>query len=64
MVVLQSLQEDGRFKLRAPVADPKSSAAQSLAGEGVDVVLGDLSDDGVVRQAVAGSYGVFAVTST
>ena len=62
--MVRNILEDGRFKVRAPLEQIKGEAGSRLSGQGVDVVLSDLKDDGVTRAAVAGSYAVYAVTST
>lgn len=51
------------WRLRALVRNPDSEAAKALAGRGVELVRGDLNDEGSVRRAMEGAYGVYSVQS-
>ena len=57
---VEALLRRGRFQVRALARDPRKAAA--LAGRGVEVVTGDLSDTESLARAFAGSAGVFGVT--
>ncbi len=61
--VLRHLKGAG-FSLRALTRKPDSDKARALAGQGVDVVKGDLDDEASLRTALAGAWGVFAVQNT
>src|SRR5438094_1040433 len=61
--VAQALQGSG-FHLRGLTRKPESERAAALARRGVDVVKGDLDDEGRLRRAVAGAWGVFGVQDT
>ncbi|MER6523947.1 NmrA/HSCARG family protein [Streptomyces sp. NPDC001508] len=50
-------------RIRALVRDPGRDAARELAGQGVDVVAGSLSDRGSLAAAMKGVAGVFAFTT-
>ena len=56
----QALQGGG-FHLRGLTRKPDSERAVALAGQGVDIVRGDLDDEATVRRALAGVWGVFGV---
>lgn len=49
------------WKLRALTRNPDSHAAQALAGQGVEVVQGDLDDPPSLERAARGVYGVYSV---
>jgi len=49
------------FHLRGLTRKPDSEPAVALAGQGVDVVQGDLDDEATLRRALAGAWGVFGV---
>lgn len=49
------------YKVRGLTRDPDSPRGEMLRGLGADLVEGDLDDPMSVRNALAGSYGVFAV---
>ena len=57
--VVRSLQERGRFKVRAVTRDPDKAAG--LADE---VVAADLTQPETLRAAFEGAYGVFANTNS
>lgn len=61
--VARHLLERGRFAVRGMTRKPDSEAARALRARGAEVVRGDLSDLESVRDAIAGCYGVFGVTS-
>jgi uncharacterized protein YbjT (DUF2867 family) len=61
--VLRHLQGKG-FKLRALTRKPDSDKAKALAGQGVEVVKGDLDDADSLKAALTGAWGVFAVQNT
>lgn len=50
-----------RWRLRALTRDPQSHAAQSLAGDGVEIVQGDMEDTTSLARAAAGAYGIYSV---
>lgn len=59
---IRALRAAGQpWRLRALVRNPDAPAARALAGQGVEVVRGDLDDEASVRRAVAGAYGVYSV---
>src|SRR5437867_5682324 len=58
--VAQALQRTG-FRLRGLTRKPDSERAAALAGQGVDIVKGDLDDEATLRPALAGAWGVFGV---
>ena len=58
--VAHALQGSG-FGLRGLTRKPESERAAALARHGVDVVKGDLDDEGTLRHALAGAWGVFSV---
>lgn len=62
--VVRVLLDVGTYKVRVPTRNISSDAAQSLRGQGVEVVVGDMNDDGLVRSAVAGARAVYAVTDS
>ena len=49
------------WKLRALSRNPASYEAKALAGQGVEVVRGDLEDAASVTQAALGVYGIYSV---
>ena len=49
------------WKLRALTQNPKSYAAQKLAGQGVELVQGDLNDPASLERAARGVYGIYSV---
>ena len=55
--VAHALQGSG-FGLRGLTRKPESERAAALARHGVDVVKGDLDDEGTLRHALAGAWGV------
>lgn len=58
--VAKHLLADG-WRVRALVRDPDKPAAQLLANQGVELVVGDLMDCASLDRAVAEAYGVFSV---
>jgi len=58
--VATALREQG-WAVRALVRTPDSERAKALAGKGIAVVQGDLSDRASMRNAMTGVYGVFSV---
>ena len=58
--VARALQGKG-FRLRGLTRKPDSERATALARSGVDLVKGDLDDEGSLRHALAGAWGVFGV---
>ena len=58
--VASSLLERG-FKVRALTRNPNSEEAQALAGQGAEVVQGDMEDRSAMDRALEGVYGVFSV---
>ena len=60
--VAHALLADGTFEVNAVTRNAQSSKAQKLASHGARLIQADLSNEATLRDAVAGSYGVFAVT--
>lgn len=60
--VLRHLMPHG-WRLRALTRDPSKPAAQELARMGVEVVEGDYLDPPSLERAMAGCYGVYALTT-
>jgi uncharacterized protein YbjT (DUF2867 family) len=58
--VLRHLRQRG-FSVRALTRDPEKPNARTLAGQGVEVVRGDLDDVASLVSALEGVYGVFSV---
>jgi uncharacterized protein YbjT (DUF2867 family) len=58
--VIRHLQAKG-WKLRALTRKPDSAASRELAGQGIEVVAGDLEEPGTLVPALRGVYGVFSV---
>ncbi|OCT47331.1 NmrA-like family domain-containing protein 1 [Cladophialophora carrionii] len=52
-----------KYKVRAITRDPSKPAAQALAAKGAELAQADINDVESVKAAVAGAYGVFAVTN-
>ena len=52
------------LRLRAMTRKPGSDAAKALAGQGVEIVEGDLDDAGSLARALRGAWGTFAVQNT
>jgi len=61
--VAQSLHGAG-FRLRGLTRKPDGERAAALKRQGVDVVQGDLDDEGTLRRALSGTWGVFSVQNT
>jgi len=61
--VAQALQGAG-FRLRGLTRKPDGERAAALKRQGVDVVRGDLDDEGTLRRALSGAWGVFSVQNT
>src|SRR3981189_2737716 len=61
--VAQALQGSG-FHLRGLTRKPESERAAALAGQGVDVIKGDLDDEATLRRALADAWGVFGVQNS
>src|SRR5579862_5393800 len=61
--VAQALK-GSRFRLRGLTRTPDSKRASELAGQGVEIVKGDLDDDSTLRRALAGTWGVFSVQNS
>src|SRR5262245_24692747 len=58
--VVNALLRRGRFRVRALVRDPGKAAA--LAGRGVELAAGNLSDAESLARAFSGAAGVFGMT--
>ncbi len=54
---------ESAYKVRALTRNPDSNAAKSLLSKGCEVVKVDMDDKASLEKAIAGSYGVFAVTN-
>lgn len=52
-----------KYKIRAITRDPSKPSSQALASKGAELAKADVNDVESVKAAVAGSYGVFAVTN-
>src|SRR6201999_1838361 len=52
------------FHLRGLTRKPDSERAAAMAGDGVEIVKGDLDDEATLRRALSGAWGVFAVQNT
>src|SRR3954464_1074487 len=61
--VAQALQSTG-FHLRGLTRKPDGERAAAVAGQGVDIVKGDLDDEATLRRALAGVWGVFGVQNS
>ena len=61
--VAQALKGAG-FHLRGLTRKPDSERSAALARQGVDIVKGDLDDEGTLRRALAAAWGVFGVQNT
>ncbi|KAL6242147.1 hypothetical protein RBB50_011059 [Rhinocladiella similis] len=61
--IFNSPELSAKYKVRAITRDPTKPAAQALASKGAELAKADLNDIDSVRSAIAGSYGVFAVTN-
>jgi uncharacterized protein YbjT (DUF2867 family) len=61
--VARALQGSG-FRLRGMTRKPQGDRAVALAQQGVEIVEGDLDDDGSMQRALAGAWGVFGVQNT
>ena len=49
------------WRLRALTRNPNSYAARQLAGQGVELVKGDLDDPASLERAARGVYGIYSV---
>jgi len=61
--IADSLLSSGEFKVRAITRDVKSASAEALATKGAEVVAGNILDPESIKKAIAGSYGLFAMTN-
>ncbi|CAE6488257.1 unnamed protein product [Rhizoctonia solani] len=61
--VINYLQRDGTFAIRALTRKPLSPRAKELADSGVEVVCADYDEMESLISAFKGCYGVFAVTN-
>ena len=61
--VARALKGSG-FHLRGMTRKPDSEPARALAGQGVEIVKGDLDDEASLRRALSGAWGVFGVQNT
>jgi len=61
--IVASLLSGGEFKVRAITRDVKSANAQALEKKGAEVVAGNILEPATIKKAIAGSYGLFAVTN-
>jgi uncharacterized protein YbjT (DUF2867 family) len=61
--VARRLLERG-FKVRAMTRKPEGDAAKALAGQGAQIVSGDLDDAASLAAAARGAWGVWAVQNT
>jgi len=61
--IVESLLASGEFKVRAITRDVKSANAEALTKKGAEVVAGNILEPATIKKAIAGSYGLFAVTN-
>lgn len=61
--VLRNPELSKTYRLRGVTRDPTKGNALKLKEKGVEMVAGDQNDVNSLRQAVRGSYAVFAVTN-
>jgi len=61
--ILEHPKLASKYKIRAITRDPSKPNAQALASKGAELAKADLNDVQSVKKAIAGSYGVFAVTN-
>ncbi|KAG9776185.1 hypothetical protein KCU88_g4950, partial [Aureobasidium melanogenum] len=61
--ILNNPELSAKYKIRAITRDPSKPSAQALASKGAELAKADLTDLASVKSAIAGSYGVFAVTN-
>ncbi|EXJ87924.1 hypothetical protein A1O1_04851 [Capronia coronata CBS 617.96] len=61
--ILNNPSLSSKYKIRAITRDPSKPGARALASKGAELAKADLNDIGSVKSAIAGSYGVFAVTN-
>lgn len=59
---LEHLRKRG-FPVRAITRDPEKPAARGIMNDGVEVIAADLNDEGSLRRAMDGVYGVFSVST-
>ncbi|HEU4616504.1 MAG TPA: NmrA/HSCARG family protein [Gammaproteobacteria bacterium] len=55
--------KSGQFACRAITRDPSKDKAKALASQGAEVVKGDIDDVESLKKALAGAYGLYAVTN-
>src|SRR5260370_39303054 len=60
---LRHLRERG-FSVRALTSDPDKPQARALTGSGVEVVRGNMEDEGSLTRALDGVYGVHSVQNS
>src|SRR5258706_5935126 len=56
--------QGAEFHLRGLTRKPDSEHAAALKRQGVDIVQGDLDDEGSIHRALSGAWGVFGVQNT
>ncbi|CAE6398849.1 NmrA-like family domain-containing protein 1 [Rhizoctonia solani AG-1 IB] len=61
--VINHLQQDGNFAIRALTRKPSSARAKELADAGIEVVYADYDEIESLISAFKGCYGVFGVTN-
>ena len=61
--VLAHPRFSSEYKLRAITRDTSKPNAKALRAKGVETVMADAEDSGSLKEALAGSYAVFAVTN-
>ena len=61
--ILSSPTLSKEYKIRAVTRDPQKKSAQDLAAHGVELAKANLDNEASVKQAIDGSYAVFAVTN-
>lgn len=60
---MKALLKDSSFKVRGITRNVESEKAQALIQQGVEMVKASTEDVASLEQAMAGSYGVFAMTN-
>ncbi|KAL4881157.1 hypothetical protein BJY04DRAFT_207793 [Aspergillus karnatakaensis] len=60
--VLNALESNPSYKLRAVTRNPSSPKALALAAKGIEVVAADLNDEASLVQAFEGVHVIYAVT--
>src|SRR5215813_9851564 len=59
--VARHLLKQGGFQVRALVRDTAKPSSRALAGQGAELIQGDLNDAASIQRALQGMHGVFSV---